>query len=128
MEPSNLNSEASEDAALAALMRNGRPEITDGGFTARVLAALPLPARRAVPARNAAGWLAYSIGGCAGLLLVLWRAGGPHALGGAARECGNALVPLAVTLGDPWIALAIGIAAASLGIAAWSCRLRWRPW
>jgi len=128
MEPANLNSDASEDAALAALMRNGRSEMADDGFTARVLAALPPPKRRAVPARNVAGWLAYSIGGCAGLLVVLWRAGDPHALGGAAREFGNALVPLAATLGDPWIALAIGIAVASLGIAAASCRPRWRPW
>jgi len=121
MEPASLKTPLDEDASLAAMMHSRAPEISDDGFSARVLAALPPP--RTAPARWP--WVAYLGGGIAGAVFVAVRAALTR---DAASQLANALGLILVTLADPWFELGLAIAALSLLIAFAFNRPSWRPW
>jgi len=115
MESANVNPSSNDDAHLAALLRQNHADLPDDGFTARVLAALPPPAPRAVPffERPSARAFVFSLAALAGLALALSQ--------GLSLETLRALVPAIHqtaaasphSLGDPAFSTALLVAAAS---------------
>ncbi len=75
MEPANVNLPPDDEAHLAALLRRTPAELPDDGFSARVLAALPPPARRSVPLLEypLVRALAFSLAALAGLVFAIFR-------------------------------------------------------
>jgi hypothetical protein len=109
MEPANLNSP--DDAQIEALLRPTAPILPDGGFSTRVLAALPPP----VAARQSWPRVAVCLAGAAaGLGFALWSlaalSGGPW----NAKALADALVEAIGWLADPLLGGALLVAAFSL--------------
>lgn len=131
MEPSSLNSSPDEaaDAALTAMLRTQAPAIPDDGFSARVLSALP-PPRAAVllPRPSRWPWAAYIGGGLAGATFALSRAGSWPDFVSATSQLVHALSAVLALLTEPWLVLALVLAALSLVIALPFTQLRWRLW
>ena len=95
MEPANLNSPTPDDEKLARFLRSTDGEqLPDDGFSARVLAALPLP--RPAPLFTGRDWL---IGGAViGALLLLAPRGLTADLTVATNTAGDSLLTLLTTL------------------------------
>jgi hypothetical protein len=110
MEPVNLKSfHPAADRIEALLRQPAAAPLADGGFTARVLAALPPPRREGM-----FGWREWLLaGGATGLLL----AGGPGVAAGLedpGTALGGTLAALVTALDQPALLLAAIIIASTL--------------
>lgn len=112
MEPANLNSPDPADDRLEALLRQKRSApLADGGFSARVVAALP-------PGENRR-WVGVRISllttaALAGLAVALAQGG--HWID-LTTQLEQAVAAVSDQLADPQISLALAITAASLALA-----------
>ena len=116
MEPNDLKSPAPDDTPLEAWLRAGslQPPLSDDGFSARVLTALPPPKRR-IPPRL--------IVGVAGALAGLFVEAQPFLSGGTPLDrlpaLDAALVQAFEPLAHPAIGLAIGVTLGTLVYVFW---------
>ncbi len=118
MEPADLNTSANtnDDARLEALLRRAAPELSDHGFSARVLAALPAVTESHTPALSRR-LVVCIVGAGAGCGLVLWRGVSGTELESGADRLGDALVNLGPSLADPLFTAALGVTLFSLVVA-----------
>jgi hypothetical protein len=117
MEPADLNSppDASDDARLRALLRRQTAPLPDGGFSARVMAALPVastPSRAYSPRI----WI-YLAGALAGSGFAFWRAGSWGEIRAETIQAVSRLGAPLATFNDPTFILALAVAAFSLLVA-----------
>ena len=111
MEPANVNPPPDPDEArLESLLRGAPMALPDDGFSTRVLAALPPPAR--TPARRS--HLAWCTAAAAlGTVLALVIAAPWSAMHDTWRPVLSALAPLGANLADPAVLAALLVATAS---------------
>jgi len=96
------------------LLRGASSPLADSGFSARVLAALPMKAR----ADRSRFWWCLA-GTLAGVVFALLRGVSLAGLEASALEFGRDLEALRAVAANPSFALALVIAALSLGYAFW---------
>lgn len=112
MEPANLNSPEPADDRLEDLLRQKRSApLADGGFSARVLAALPPRENRRLAWGRTAVLMAATLAGFAVAL-----AQGGHWID-LPTQLEQAVAAVSDQLADPQISLALAITAASLALA-----------
>lgn len=113
MEPSDLNSPASDDR-LESLLRQPAAPLPDDGFSARVLCALPPPppARQAWPRRTC-----YLVGTLAGVIYLTTRDVDWSATSTATDQLAAMMVQIADSLSAPAVVLAFSITVLSLAVA-----------
>ena len=125
MEPTDLKNELPDDAQLEAWYRAhlATPPLRDGGFSQRVLAALPTPARSSVTQRRIFILLGILIGFGVALVGAVSSGNLSADLPALKLEFTNALTQLAT----PAVGWALGVTMLSLLIAfplEWQRRLR----
>lgn len=119
MEPADLNSRAPDDAQLERLLRHAAPPLTDDGFSARVVAALP--ASQPAPRE----WLrpALCLGGALAGVAIVWSQ--MESVGALRSETTQLLMHAAnvsTAVLDPMVGLALLV---TLGSLAFAFRPRW---
>jgi hypothetical protein len=114
MEPTNLNPSAGPDAEIEALLRGGHAALTDNGFSARVVAALPAKARAH---HTRLRWCAA--GTITGVLVALASGASFTDFEKSVLELEANLAALVPMVADPSFAIALGVAVVSLGFAFW---------
>ncbi|AOS46452.1 hypothetical protein Verru16b_03558 [Lacunisphaera limnophila] len=118
MEPHDLNSPPSDDAALETWLRTGAalPPLPDAGFSGRVLTALP----RTQKSRLSPRLLAIAIGAAAGAGLAAFKAltsaSGDFVPPTIASDLSAAFAQLA----DPRLHVALGVTVITLVLAFWN--------
>jgi hypothetical protein len=122
MEPANLNSSASDDGRIEALLRSSAP-LADLGFSKRVLAALP-PRRSTMRSLSRLRRFVCLAGFAVGVMVavagyLLW----PEFRSDSAESIASAFRNVTLLL-DPGVALALTIAAVSLLYAFWPASRR----
>ena len=119
MEPSDLtpSSKMGDEAQLDALLRRAAPPLTDDGFSARVLAALPAAPEQRTSWRRSIFCLVGALAGCGfafwrGLAASDWEAG--------FERVATAFLNLGPAFADPLVGAALVVAVLSLGVAFWT--------
>lgn len=132
MEANHMNPAAPEDAEIEARLRQPCAPLSDDGFTARVLAALP--PRSAAPRQSPWRAVILIAGLIAGVAVAAFRIGSWAKLGQEWAPLRDALAQLAAPLADPPAALGLALAGASALLARarprtlqrWLSLPRWR--
>jgi hypothetical protein len=108
MEPSDLKSSSPDDAQLESWLRTNAslPALPDDGFSGRVLAALPPPARHRAPGRAIACVIGAVLG--AAVAFVQYRQGG------SLPDVDAPVLASLEQLSRPEISLAVGVTACAL--------------
>ncbi len=118
-----MNQPSNEDEALTALLPADSRSLSDDGFTAQVLAALP---RRRQPAPRWP-WFAYVGGTTAGTLFALWRGLAQADAPAGLSQLAESLRIVAVVLTGPWLLVSLVTVAFALVVAftpSWLARMR----
>jgi len=121
MEPSNLNEDPNEEAALAAMIRTHTPVLPDDGFSQRVLAALPRPKPVLGSTQRRTSnwtWIAYFGGGAIGAAFAVSQVGSWPKLGADVARFTESLVPAERAPTEPWLTIAFALCVLSL-VVAW---------
>lgn len=107
----NPTPEREEDAELRALLNRAMPPLDDGGFSQRVVAALP------EPAENTLFWRRFRfclIGSAMGSVCAIWSIISGVDAASSASLLGTDLLTAATRLAEPPLALALAVALGSL--------------
>jgi anti-sigma factor RsiW len=119
MEPANLNPPPERDPGLEALLRTAAPSISDDGFSARVLAALP---PKATPDRSRVWWCVA--GAVAGALFAILRGASWTNLQQGTLDLQRHAAEFAAVAENPWFLLALFLAVGSIVYALYPPRRR----
>jgi hypothetical protein len=109
MEPANMKAAPDHDSELEQMLLAANPPLADGGFSTRVVAALPRKSQR-----SAGRFAMCAAGAVVGVAFAIQRGASWTTVTNAGTEVGQALASLAALAADPWTVLGLVITGLAL--------------